>query len=300
MMPRQEYTFTVKETGIRLDKFVAAQVPDISRAQAQKLIAASLVTVNGQPGKASDKLNRDDVVGVVIPPPAAVTLPPLEMTVPVLYEDDDVLVVDKPAGLTVHPAPGYNGPTLVNAVAAHLARFDAATPRPGIVHRLDKNTSGVMVVARHPAALAKVAEQFKKHTVKKVYIALVQGKLSPETVIIEAPIGRDSGDRTKMAISSASRGRNARTRYQVLAYLGKYTLLEAMPETGRTHQIRVHLAAIGHPVYGDAVYGQRSALLPRQFLHAHKLGFYLPSGGEWREFESPLPADLAQTMKQLT
>jgi len=298
-MPRQEYTFTVRETDLRLDKFVSSQLPDFSRAQAQKLITAGLVTINGQPGKASAKLSRDDVVHVTLPPPLVGDLLPLEIPVTVLYEDDDVLVVDKPAGLTVHPAPGYSGPTLVNAIVAHLSKFDVATPRPGIVHRLDKNTSGVMVVARHPAALAKVAEQFKKHTVKKVYIALVQGKLSPETGVIEAPIGRDSGDRTKMAVSSESRGRHARTIYRVIQYLPKQTLLEAMPETGRTHQIRVHLAAIGHPVYGDAVYGQKSPILPRQFLHAHQLGFYLPSSGEWREFQSPLPADLAQTMKQL-
>lgn len=298
-MPQQEYTFTVKETDLRLDKYVAAQLPDFSRAQAQKLLTAGYVTLNGQPGKASAKLNRDDVVRVTLPPPSFGNLPPLAIPVPVLYEDDDVLVVDKPAGLTVHPAPGYSGPTLVNAVVAHLSRFDAAAARPGIVHRLDKNTSGVMVVARHPAALAKVAEQFKKHTVKKVYIALVRGKLSPATGVIEAPIGRDSGDRTKMAVSPESRGRHARTVYRVVQYLPKHTLLEAMPETGRTHQIRVHLAAIGHPVFGDAVYGQKSPVLPRQFLHAHQLGFYLPSNGQWREFESPLPADLAQTMKQL-
>ncbi len=298
-MPVQEFNLVVTAPGVRLDKFITEQIPDLSRSQSQKLIEDGFVTVNNRPEKASYKLGLRDNVTVKIPPPSPSYLQPLEMEVPIIYEDDDVLMVDKPAGLTVHPAPGYKGPTLINAVLAHLAKFDQETSRPGIVHRLDKDTSGVMVVARHPAALAKVAEQFKKHTVKKVYIALVQGRLTPEQGIIDAPIGRDMIDRTKMAISPASHGRNARTQYKVIRYYGDKTLLEAMPETGRTHQIRVHLAAIGHPVIGDAVYGKKSPDLARQFLHAYKLGFNLPSTGKWMEFESPLPADLAETLKHL-
>ncbi len=299
-MTMREFDFKVIQPGFRLDKFVAEQVAEISRSQAQKLIEDGFVTINDQPQKASYKVIAGDRVRVKIPPPSPSHLLPLKIDVPIIYEDDDVLVVDKPAGLTVHPAPGYKGPTLINAVLSHLYKFDPDIPRPGIVHRLDKDTSGVMVVARHPSALVKIASQFKEHTVRKVYLALVHGKLTPEHGIIEAPIGRDNIDRTKMAISTENRGRKARTQYKVLRYFGDNTLLEAMPETGRTHQIRVHLAAVGHAIIGDAVYGKKSPLLGRQFLHAHKLGFNLPSSGQRVEFESPLPADLAQMLKLLS
>ena len=299
-MTEHEFNFTVIQPGIRLDKLVTGQVGEISRSQVQKLIAEDFVTVNDQPQKASYKVNSGDKVKVKVPPPSPSHLLPLPIDVPIIYEDEDVLVVDKPAGLTVHPAPGYKGPTLINAVLSHLKKFDQETPRPGIVHRLDKDTSGVMVVARHPLALAKLASQFKEHTVRKVYLALVHGKLTPEQGIIEAPIGRDNVDRTRMAISTESRGRKARTQYKVLRYFGDNTLLEAMPETGRTHQIRVHFAAVGHAIVGDAIYGKKSPLLGRQFLHAYKLGFNLPSSGKRVDFESPLPADLAQMLKLLS
>jgi 23S rRNA pseudouridine1911/1915/1917 synthase len=156
-----------------------------------------------------------------------------------------------------------------------------------------------MLVARNPAAQANLAGQFKQHTVVLLYLVLVRGRLNPEQGIIEAPIGRDSGDRKKMAITAESRGRQARTHYRVVRFLGNNTLLEVMPKTGRTHQIRVHLAAIGYPVVGDATYGVKSHYLSRQFLHAHRLGFYLPSSGEYVEFESPLPADLEQALKEI-
>ena len=172
-------------------------------------------------------------------------------------------------------------------------------PRPGIVHRLDKDTSGVMLVAKNNIALANLSDQFKSRSVKKVYLTLVKGHLKPERGVIEAPIGRDSGDRKKMAVTGESRGRQARTNYRVIRYVGKNSLLEITPETGRTHQIRVHLAAIGYPVIGDATYGKKSAYLNRQFLHAHRLGFYLPSSGKFVEFESPLPADLEKALKDL-
>ena len=295
------YQFVVTEPGIRLDKFVSENCPGLSRSQAQKLIDDGYVTVNGLMEKASHKAENGEKIEITVPPPAPSVLLPEAIPVKILYEDDDLLVIDKPAGLTVHPAPGHPSHTLVNAVLSHLSNLPDAddTPRPGIVHRLDKDTSGVMLVAKNNIALANLSDQFKSHSVKKVYLTLVKGHLKPERGVIEAPIGRDSGDRKKMAVTGESRGRQARTNYRVIRYVGKNSLLEITPETGRTHQIRVHLAAIGYPVIGDATYGKKSAYLNRQFLHAYRLGFYLPSSGKFVEFESPLPLDLEKALKDL-
>jgi len=209
-----------------------------------------------------------------------------------------VIVVDKPAGLTVHPAPGHYTHTLVNAILAHAPEIDCGeTSRPGIVHRLDKDTSGLIIVAKNNTAHMKLAGQFKNRSVKKVYLALVQGHLSPLEGSIEAKIGRDPRDRKRMAVTE--KGREACTAYKVIKYLNNYTLLEIKPQTGRTHQIRVHLAAIGFPIVGDAVYGAKSAYLSRQFLHAQKLSFRLPSTGEYREFTSEMPPDLAQALNDI-
>jgi 23S rRNA pseudouridine1911/1915/1917 synthase len=295
----QEFRFAIEQPGARLDKFLADNCPGISRTQAQRLIEDGQVTVNGRPEKAGYRLALGDTVLVRALPPAPSHLAAEDIPVPILYEDDDILVVDKPAGLTVHPAPGHRGHTLVNAVLAHLASAPGGAERPGIVHRLDKDTSGVMVIARNAAAHANLAAQFKQHKVTKVYLALVRGHLTPEEGIIEAAIGRDAGDRKKMAVTGENRGRQAVTRYRVTRYIGNCTYLEVMPRTGRTHQIRVHLAAIGYPVVGDATYGVKSPLLSRQFLHAHRLGFSLPSTGKYVEFTSPLPADLEQTLKEI-
>jgi len=236
----------------------------------------------------------------IIPPPTPIQPEPEAIPFGILYEDDDVLVIDKPAGLPVHPAPGHPGHTLVNAILAYLSFTpDTGDPlRPGIVHRLDMNTSGVMLVAKDRAARADLVRQFKSHNVTKVYFALVKGHLAPEHGVIEAPIGRDTRNRKRMAVAAEDQGRAARTRYRVVRYIDDYTLLEAVPETGRTHQIRVHLAAIGHPVVGDATYGVKSAHLSRQFLHSHRLGFRLPSTGEYVEFESALPSDLKKALKE--
>jgi 23S rRNA pseudouridine1911/1915/1917 synthase len=197
----KQFNFIIVQSGIRLDKYISEMCPDLSRTQAQRLILDGQVTVNGNPEKASYKLSAGDTVLVKIPPPAPTHLTPEDIPVPILYEDDDILVVDKPAGLTVHPAPGYQSHTLVNAILSHLTTTSDSTQRPGIVHRLDKDTSGVMVIARNTAAHENLAAQFKQHAVKKVYLALVRGHLTPEEGIIEAPIGRDTGDRKQMAIS---------------------------------------------------------------------------------------------------
>ena len=297
----KSYQFTVDQAGIRLDKFVSENCPGLSRSQAQKLIDDGCVVVNGLMEKASHKTATGEKIDVTVPPPAPTGLMPEAIPVKILYEDDDLLVIDKPAGLTVHPAPGHPSHTLVNAVLSHLNEIedDGEATRPGIVHRLDKDTSGVMLVAKNNVALANLADQFKSRSVKKVYLTLVTGILKPERGVIEAPIGRDSGDRKKMAVTGESRGRAARTNYRVLRYVGKNSFLEITPETGRTHQIRVHLAAIGYPVFGDITYGKKSVLLNRQFLHAHRLGFFLPSTGKFVEFESPLPDDLQKALKEL-
>jgi len=295
----QHLRIVAAAAGSRLDKFISEQSPEISRSQAQRLIDEGNVRVNGKVEKSSYRIVNGDIVEIDILPVRPSHLAAEDIPVPVLFEDDDVLVVDKPAGLTVHPAPGHKSGTLVNAILSHLPLLSGESGRPGIVHRLDKDTSGVMVIAKNTVALAKLSEQFKSHTINKVYLTLVQGHLTPEQGIIEAHIGRDTGDRKKMAIAAESRGREARTRYKVLKYNGNYSLLEVKPETGRTHQIRVHLAAIGHPVVGDATYGFKNQILARQFLHAHRLGFYHPRTGEYQEFTSELPSDLKQVLEKL-
>ncbi len=286
------------EQDIRLDKYVCQQCPELSRAQVQKLIRHGYVTVNEQTTKAGLRLNPGDRVNITIPAtPSPLTAEPLPLTI--AYEDDDLLVIDKPAGLTVHPAPGHYSHTLVNAILSYLPGLPDSGEllRPGIVHRLDKDTSGLIVVAKNSTAQANLISQFKSHTVVKAYLVLVRGHLTPDSGLIEAPIGRDPRNRKRMAV--VAEGREARTYYQVISYTDNHTLLEVRPETGRTHQIRVHLSAIGYPVVGDSTYGVKSARLSRQFIHASRLGFHLPSSGKYAEFTSELPPDLVQALKDI-
>ncbi len=295
----KRYRFTVDKPATRLDKFVGEKCLELSRTQAQKLIAEGHITVNSREAKSSLRLEVGDKIEIVIPPTPPSPLSPQAITLNILYEDDDLLVVDKPAGLTVHPAPGHPDHTLVNAILAHfpcLADISDSL-RPGIVHRLDKDTSGVMLVAKNRAAYANLVNQFKVRSVVKAYLVLVKGQLTPERGIIEAAMGRDPRNRKRMAV--VTEGREARTQYQVIKYIGGYTLLEVILETGRTHQIRVHLSAIGYPVAGDAVYGVKSPHLSRQFLHACRLGFKLPSTGEYIEFTSELPSDLEKALEKI-
>jgi 23S rRNA pseudouridine1911/1915/1917 synthase len=295
-----QYSFIADAEGPRLDRFVGETCPELSRTHAQKLIVEGFITVNGRPAKPSLKLAVGDRVDIVVPPEPPARLSPEDIPLRILYEDKDLLVVDKPAGLAVHPAPGHPSHTLVNAILNYLPGLaeDDGSLRPGIVHRLDKDTSGLILVAKNRVAQANLSDQFKSRSVSKSYLVLVKGKLEPENGVIEAAIGRDPGNRQRMAV--VSRGREARTGYRVIKYPGKYTLLEISPETGRTHQIRVHLAAIGFPVVGDVVYGLPSPHLSRQFLHASKIGFRLPSTGEYVEFSSPLPPDLEQALKDIS
>lgn len=290
------YNFIADKLGERLDKYVCQQHPELSRSHVQKLIAEGYITVNDQRGKAGLRLSKGDRLKLVIPPAPPSRLVPEAMPLNIIYEDADLLAVDKPAGLTVHPAPGHPSHTLVNAILSHFPHLAdiGDSLRPGVVHRLDKDTSGVMLVAKNSAAQADLSQQFRSHSVTKAYLVLVKGKLTPESGVIEADIGRDPRNRKRMAVVAG--GREARTEYRVIKYIGDYTLLEVRTETGRTHQIRVHLAAIGFPVVGDKVYGVKSPHLSRQFMHACRLGFKLPSSGEYVEFKSELPPDLAQAL----
>ena len=291
----------VEEANLRLDRYISQSCQEFSRSYIQKLIEEGYVTVNGQGTKPSLRLKSDDVIVINLPPPSpSPTLAPESIPLSLVYENGDILVIDKPAGITVHPAPGHPYHTLVNAILAHCPEISAIDDslRPGIVHRLDKDTSGLMVVAKNKAAQLDLSAQLKKRQMMKRYLILVRGHLTPEEGTIEAPIGRHPKNRKRMAVVPG--GREARTLYRVVRYLGDYTLVEVTLATGRTHQIRVHFSAIGHPVAGDAVYGVRLPYLGRQFLHACFLGFRLPQTEEYAEFRSELPAELKQVLERLS
>jgi 23S rRNA pseudouridine1911/1915/1917 synthase len=293
----KRFSLTANKTGVRLDLFVAERQPQLSRTYVKKLITDGHITVNGRAAKASLKLNSGDRLTIRIPPATPNRPEAEDIPLNIIYEDKDLLVIDKPAGLTVHPAPGNPSHTLVNAVLAHLPDLPASDDlmRPGIVHRLDKDTSGLILAAKNRPALNNLSNQFKSRSVVKSYLVLVRGHLSPQKGFIEAPIGRDPKNRKRMAV--VDRGRDARTEYNIIKYVGNCSLLEVKPETGRTHQIRVHLAAIGYPVVGDSTYGVKSDCLSRQFVHAHRLGFKLPSSGQYKEFTSELPPELEQALQ---
>ena len=293
------FSFVASEPEGRLDKYVAEKCPELSRTQAQGLITNGRVTVNDHPAKARLKLDIGDRVKITLPPPPGPMLPE-DIPLDILYQDDDLLVVDKPVGLTVHPAPGHQSHTLVNAILAYVPDLpESDSLRPGIVHRLDKDASGVMVVAKNSRTQLDLIGQFKARSVAKAYLVLVKGRLTPDSGVIEAPIGRDPRNRKRMAVVADGEGREARTHYHVIRHLEDYTLLEVRMETGRTHQIRVHLSAIGYPVLGDGVYGTKSDTLPRLFLHACRLGFKLPSTGKYAEFTSNLPPDLERVLEDI-
>ena len=282
----------VETGGERLDVFLAGRHPDLSRSRIRKLIDDGNVIVDGRAGKASTRLADGQNVSIGIPPPAPAELRPWDVPLSIMYEDEALIVIDKPAGMTVHPVPGNEDKTMANAVIAYAPGIEGigGERRPGIVHRLDKDTSGLIVVAKNARAHAHLSEQFKSREVGKVYLALVTGHPSPPEADIEAPIGRHPRDRQRMAIVST--GRPSITRYKVVSAYKRASLVEARPRTGRTHQIRVHLASVGHPVVGDSTYGRAVEGLSRQFLHAHQLAFTHPGSGEPMSFTAPLPDDL--------
>jgi 23S rRNA pseudouridine1911/1915/1917 synthase len=293
------------QKAVRLDQFLSQKIEHLSRTQAQGLIDHGMVTLNGTVyQKASYKVQGGDALEVSIPYREEVKIEAEDIPLDVIFENDDVVVINKPAGLVVHPAFGNWTGTLANAVLHHVKDMEDEDGdlRPGIVHRLDKDTSGVMVVTKSDRAKAFVQQQFQDRKVHKTYVALCHGRIDPPEGVIDSPIGRDPRDRKRMAVSSA--GRAAQTGYVVRSYyrdeIGRtYTLVEATPVTGRTHQIRVHLAAVGHPIVGDTLYGGDDALIGRQFLHAAKLAVTLPGERNVRQFEAPLAADLVAVIASL-
>lgn len=297
------------QAGERLDRYLAGAMPGLSRSQAQRLIEGGRVQVAGRQAKANLALKDGDQVSVELPSPVPTSAQPEDIPVPVLYEDTDLLVVNKPAGMVVHPAAGHSSGTLVNALLHHVDDLSGigGELRPGIVHRLDKGTSGVMVVAKHDAAHESLARQFADREVEKEYVALVWGLVQAGRRI-DLPIGRDPNDRQKMSARSR-RARSAVTRITRAQHLRGVTLCQVAIATGRTHQIRVHLSAIGHPIVGDATYGGVKARVPqdlrpllrleRPFLHAARLAFTHPTDGRSMSFEAPLPDDLQQVLDQL-
>jgi len=288
------------DLGKRLDRYVADQLPDLSRGTVQVLIESGRVRVDGQQRKPKFRMTPGEVVSVEIPPPEIDEILPDPIPLTIVYEDADVIVVDKPAGMVVHPAPGHPRGTLANALLAHVPGISVGgSQRPGIVHRLDKDTSGLIVAAKTDRGRTTLVSQWEDRTVEKTYLALVAGSVADEEATIDAPIGRDPKNRQRMAVLRS--GRPAVTRFHVVERFPDATLLELSIETGRTHQIRVHLAFIGHPIIGDQVYGRPRAMHPqldRQFLHASALAFQLPSGARLR-LKAPLPDDLQAVLEQL-
>lgn len=290
------------DEGERLDRYAAGKVTDLSRTYARQLIEDSLIQVNDCDARPSTLVRAGDVVTVRLPEPQPTGLIAESLPLHLVYEDADLVVIDKPAGMVVHPAPGHERGTLVNALLARYPEIAIGGGlRPGIVHRLDRDTSGLMVAARNDRALHQLQAQQQARTMTKIYLVVVEGRMKEPQGVIDAPIARHPTDRLRMAVVAG--GKPARTHWRVLEELGDYTLLEARLETGRTHQIRVHFASRNRPVLGDPLYGPKrpraSFGLARQFLHAQRLGFALPANGERVEFTSPLPADLAAALGAL-
>lgn len=286
-------------TGERLDQHIANHLSELSRAAVQRLIDDEQIRVDGMVRKASYRVQAGEIISINIPTPEPAAPRAEKIPLDIVFENRDLVVVNKPAGMVVHPAAGHASHTLVNAILAHSPKLNVGGEmRPGIVHRIDRDTSGIIIVAKNDVAMRDLQAQFKNRAVKKTYLALVEGDVKPPRGVIDAPIGRDPKFRQKMKVLTRGKSRPAVTIYSTRAKLGKYTLLEAEPQTGRTHQIRVHLAFLGFPVVADEVYGKkRNALgLSRQFLHAWKIGFDLPRTGKRVELVAPPPQDLRETL----
>ena len=294
---------TAQEGGERLDAFVASQVEGLTRSAAQRLLEQGAVTSGGKPLKKNAKTTPGMVVEVLLPDPQPVEIVPQNIPLNVVYEDDDVIVVNKPVGLVVHPAPGHPDGTLVNALLYHcgdsLSGINGEL-RPGIVHRIDRDTTGSLLVCKNDLAHRSIAEQLKVHSITRKYRAIVYGNLKEDEGTIDAPIGRHPVERKKMAINYKN-GKEAVTHYRVLERFRNYTYIECQLETGRTHQIRVHLSSLHHPLLGDEVYGPKENPfhLEGQTLHAMVLGFDHPSTGEYIEFSAPLPEYFEKLLKKL-
>ena len=288
-----ELYLTAENQGERIDRFLSTNLEDLSRSYIQKLVKEKGILVNGNPVKANYKVNAGDEICVQIPEPEPLDILPEDIPLDILYEDDDILVVNKPKGMVVHPAPGHYSHTLVNAVLYHCgSRLSGINGvlRPGIVHRIDMDTTGSLLICKNDRAHQILADELKEHNIKRRYHAVVYGNLKEDTGTVNAAIGRHPTDRKKMS-TKAPNGRRAVTHYRVLERFGDYTYIECELETGRTHQIRVHMSSIGHPILGDFIYGPAKApfKLDGQTLHAKILGITHPSTGKYMEFDAPLP-----------
>jgi len=285
----------------RLDRFLARELPKFSRSRLQQLIRGEFVTLNDSPARPRDIVRTGDRVEINEPPPEKIDIEPEAIPLDVLFADEDLIVINKPAGLVVHPGAGHREHTLVNALLHHFPKLSGigGKERPGIVHRLDKETSGCLVVAKNDMAHQGLSAQFAERTVDKIYLALVAGKLRRIAGAIEGKIGRHPVHRQRMSVTS-KRGRAAKTEYRVVSSSSEMTLVECKLHSGRTHQIRVHLHHLGHPVLGDKIYGAQFAkTFPRQMLHAWKLGFQHPRTSEWKNFAAPLPEDFQAAISSL-
>lgn len=300
------YTFTPddEQKNVRIDKFLSEQLPDQSRSYLQKLLKEGNVTVNEKPVKANYKVQLSDTVRLELPEPENPDILPEDIPLDILYEDEDVLIINKPKGMVVHPSVGHYTHTVVNAVMFHckdhLSGINGVM-RPGIVHRIDMDTTGAIVICKNDMAHQSLADQLKEHSITRKYRALVHGNLKEDEGMVEGPIGRHPTDRKKMAINHKN-GKPAVTHYKVLERFGSYTFIECQLETGRTHQIRVHMASIGHPLLGDEVYSNRKSpfKLQGQTLHAKTLGFIHPTTGEYLEIDAPLPEYFEHLLAVLT
>ena len=292
-METLEFNVDASANNIRIDRYLADQCPEHSRSYIQKLLKEEQVLVNGRIIKANYKTQSGDYIEFHIPDPEVPDILPENIPLDILYEDDDILVVNKPKGMVVHPAPGHYSHTLVNAVIYHcgenLSGINGVI-RPGIVHRIDMNTTGSLLICKNDKAHQILAEQLKEHSITRKYHAIVHGNLTEDTGTVNAPIGRHPTHRKKMS-TKAPNGRHAVTHYRVLERFGNFTYIECQLETGRTHQIRVHMSSIGHPILGDEIYGPAKCpyKLQGQTLHAKILGITHPSTGEYIEFDAPLP-----------
>ena len=303
-MENMNFQVTREEQGNRIDRYLASRLPDYSRSFLQKLVGEGRVLVGDKPVKSNYKINEGDRIILSVPDAVEPEIIPEPIPLDILYEDASLLVINKPKGMVVHPCPGHYSGTLVNALMYHckdqLSGINGVM-RPGIVHRIDQNTTGSLVVCKTDAAHRSLAEQLKVHSITRKYRAIVHGNLKEEEGTVNAPIGRHPVDRKKMAVNERC-GRNAVTHYRVLERFGSFTYLECRLETGRTHQIRVHMASIGHPLLGDDVYGPSRCPIPGltgQTLHAMTLGFIHPETGTYMEFEAPLPEYFETLLKRL-
>ncbi len=298
-LTRVELVVSANDAKLRLDQFLAKQLPEFSRSRLQQLIRDGFVRLNNSASRPRQIVRAGDKIELTEPPLEKVETLPEPIPLEILFEDNDLIVINKPPGLVVHPGAGHREHTLVNALLNHCATLSGigGKERPGIVHRLDKETSGCLVVAKNDASHRDLSNQFAARTVEKIYLALAAGKLRKTTGVIEEKIRRHPVHRQRMS-ATALRGRAAKTEYRVVRSSDRASLIECRLHTGRSHQIRVHLHHLGHPVLGDKVYAPRLAKdFPRQMLHARKLGFRHPRTEEWKSFEARLPDDFAAAIK---